>query len=123
MSSIADLVDRKEIIVCAGAGGVGKTTISAAIAMQAALDGKKAAVLTIDPARRLAASLGLKELSSEPVKVNKRKFTSAGLQLSGELYALMLDTKSTFDKVVMTYAPNREQADRIIANRFYKNIS
>jgi anion-transporting ArsA/GET3 family ATPase len=121
--AISGLVQKKEVIVCAGAGGVGKTTTAAAIALRAALEGKKAVVLTIDPARRLASSLGLKELSSEPTRVPKTKFKSAGLEPSGELHALMLDTKTTFDKVVLTYAPTSEQAERIIANRFYRNIS
>ena len=123
MNPVARITQKKEIIVCAGAGGVGKTTTAAAIALRAAMEGKKTAVLTIDPARRLASSLGLKELSSEPTKVSSRKFTSAKLEPKGSLYALMLDTKSTFDKVIMQYAPTREQADRIIANRFYRNIS
>ncbi|HYI45118.1 MAG TPA: ArsA family ATPase [Actinomycetota bacterium] len=121
--AISRLVQKQEIIVCAGAGGVGKTTTAAAIGLRAALEGKKAAVLTIDPARRLASSLGLKELSSEPTKVPKTKFSAAGLEPTGELYAMMLDTKSTFDKVVTRYAPTPEQAERIIANRFYRNIS
>ncbi|MGH2777512.1 MAG: ArsA family ATPase [Actinomycetota bacterium] len=123
MNPIAEIVGHKEIVVCAGSGGVGKTTAAAAIALQAALDGKKAAVLTIDPAKRLASSLGLKELTNEPTKVNKRKFSSAGLEMSGELWALMLDTKTTFDEVVTRYAASREQAERILANRFYRNIS
>ena len=122
-SPIPEIVTKKEIIVCAGAGGVGKTTTAAAIALRAALEGKKAAVLTIDPAKRLASSLGLKELSNDPVKVNTRKFTAANLKPEGELYAMMLDTKTTFDKVVTRYAPTPEQAERIINNRFYKNIS
>ena len=121
--TIASLVDDRRIIVCAGAGGVGKTTTAAAIALRAALDGKRAAVLTIDPARRLASSLGLEALSNEPSRVPKKKFTQAGLEAKGELHAMMLDTKSTFDKVVMRYAPTTEQAERIIANRFYRNIS
>ncbi|MGH2750824.1 MAG: ArsA family ATPase [Actinomycetota bacterium] len=120
---IDEIVAHKEIVVCAGAGGVGKTTAAAAIALQAALDGKKAVVLTIDPAKRLASSLGLKLLTNEPSKVNKRKFTSAGLEMKGELWALMLDTKTTFDEVVARYAPTSEQAQRIIENRFYRNIS
>lgn len=123
MSTIGEIAARKQIIVCAGSGGVGKTTTAAAIALRAAVEGKKAAVLTIDPARRLASSLGLKELSNEPSKVTARKFSAAGLKPTGELYALMLDTKSTFDHVVMRYAPTRAQAERIIANRFYRNIS
>jgi anion-transporting ArsA/GET3 family ATPase len=123
VNPISELVANKEIIVCAGSGGVGKTTTAAAIAMQAAIDGKRTAVLTIDPAKRLASSLGLKELSSEPMKVSARKFTAASVTPKGELHALMLDTKSTFDKVVMNYAPTKAQAERIINNRFYKNIS
>ena len=123
MNPIAEIVATKEIIVCAGSGGVGKTTTAAAIAMQAAIQGKRAAVLTIDPARRLASSLGLKELSSEPTRVSARKFSAASIEVEGELHALMLDTKSTFDKVVMRYAPSPEQAQRIINNRFYRNIS
>ncbi len=123
MNPVEEITTRKEIIVCAGAGGVGKTTTAAAIALRAAMTGRKAAVLTIDPARRLAASLGLKELTNEPTKVNKRKFTAASLDPQGELYAMMLDTKTTFDAVVQRYAPSPEQAQRIINNRFYRNIS
>jgi Oxyanion-translocating ATPase len=123
VNPIDELTSVKEIIVCAGSGGVGKTTTAAAIALRAALEGKKVAVLTIDPAKRLASSLGLKELTSEPTKVSKKKFTSAGLEPKGELHALMLDTKSTFDKVVLRYAPTEEQAQKIINNRFYRNIS
>ena len=87
------------------------------------LDGKKTVVLTIDPARRLASSLGLKELSNEPTRVDARKFSALGTKPKGSLHALMLDTKTTFDKVVVQYAPNEEQAERILANRFYRNIS
>src|SRR5687767_14681499 len=120
---VADLVAERQIIVCAGAGGVGKTTTAAAIALRAAIEGKRAAVLTIDPARRLASSLGLEALSNEPTRIPDEKFKEAKVKPKGELFAMMLDTKSTFDKVVMQYAPTREQADRIIANRFYRNIS
>ncbi|HYY43694.1 MAG TPA: ArsA-related P-loop ATPase, partial [Actinomycetota bacterium] len=123
MSRIGEFVAGKQIIVCAGSGGVGKTTISAAIALRASLEGKKAAVLTIDPAKRLASSLGLQELSNEPRKVSRRKFTAAGLNPAGELYAMMLDTKTTFDEVVVRYAPTPEQAALILENRFYRNIS
>ena len=123
MNPISELIAKKQVIVCAGAGGVGKTTTSASIALQAAIEGKKAAVLTIDPAKRLASSLGLKELSSEPTKVNPRKFASAGVKPEGELWAMMLDTKSTFDKLVERYAPTPEQATRILGNKFYRSIS
>ena len=123
MNPIARIAAEKEIIVCAGAGGVGKTTIAASIALQASIEGKKTAVLTIDPARRLASSLGLKELSNAPSKVDRRKFKAIDVEPEGSLYAMMLDTKTTFDQVVMQYAPTQDQAERIIANRFYRNIS
>ena len=123
MNPVERIMADRQIIVCAGAGGVGKTTTAAAIALRAAIDGKKTAVLTIDPARRLASSLGLKELSNEPTRVTARKFSSLGVKPAGSLYAMMLDTKTTFDEVVMQYAPTQEQAERIIANRFYRNIS
>jgi anion-transporting ArsA/GET3 family ATPase len=83
VSSLGGIVERKEVIVCAGAGGVGKTTTAAAVALRAAVEGRRTVVLTIDPARRLAASLGLKELSNEPTKVPARKFGSAGLNPAG----------------------------------------
>lgn len=123
MSAITELVEHKEVIVCAGAGGVGKTTTAASIAVRAATEGKRTAVLTIDPARRLASSLGLGELSNEPKRVDDSKFEEVGLEPRGELWALMLDTKTTFDHVVSQYAPTPEQAERIINNRFYRNIS
>jgi anion-transporting ArsA/GET3 family ATPase len=123
VSALTNIAQRKEVIVCAGSGGVGKTTTAAAIALRAAVEGRKTVVLTIDPARRLASSLGLKELTNEPVKVDARKFASAGLEPAGELHAMMLDTKTTFDKVVEQYAPSRDQARQIINNRFYRNIS
>jgi anion-transporting ArsA/GET3 family ATPase len=123
VTAISRIVEEKKIVVCAGAGGVGKTTAAAAIAVRAALEGHRAVVLTIDPARRLASSLGLEELSNEPSRIPDKKFTSAGLKPRGELDAMMLDTKTTFDEVVIRYAPTQEQAQRIIANRFYRNIS
>jgi anion-transporting ArsA/GET3 family ATPase len=123
VTTIDNMVDRKEVIVCAGSGGVGKTTTAAAIALHAAVIGKKAAVVTIDPARRLASSLGLKELGNDPKRVSAEKFAAANLSPRGELHAMMLDTKSTFDHVVMTYAPSTQQAQQILDNRFYRNIS
>jgi anion-transporting ArsA/GET3 family ATPase len=123
VSSLGSIVAQKEVVVCAGSGGVGKTTTAAAIGLRAAMEGKKTAVLTIDPARRLATSLGLKELSNEPTRVPNKKFSTVGVEPAGELYAMVLDTKTTFDKVVMRYAPTTDQASRILNNRFYRNIS
>lgn len=111
-----------QIVVCTGAGGVGKTTISAAIALEAALRGRKTIVVTIDPAKRLANTLGLKELSNTPRRVSPAQFRRAGID-PGPLDAMMLDTRRTFDDLVHRYARDRERAERILSNRFYHAVA
>jgi anion-transporting ArsA/GET3 family ATPase len=118
-----ELVDDKEIIICCGSGGVGKTTTAAAIGIHAAIRGRRVIVLTIDPAKRLANSLGLSELGNEERRVPKKKFDEAGISPDGELHAMMLDTKRTFDELVIKHAMNEEMRDRILDNMLYKNIS
>ena len=110
------------IVVCAGSGGVGKTTVSAAIALEAARRGRKTIVVTIDPAKRLANALGLRQLSNEPRRIPTRKFHDAGLE-PAPLYAMMLDTKRTFDELVIRYAKVPAQAERILGNRLYQAFS
>ncbi|MGH9076319.1 MAG: ArsA family ATPase [Acidimicrobiales bacterium] len=112
---VDELVAGHRVLICAGSGGVGKTTVAAALALQAARAGRRACVVTIDPARRLADALGVGELTNDPGLV-------AG-DWAGELWALMLDTKATFDQVVSDQAENQAQAEAIYANRFYRNIS
>jgi anion-transporting ArsA/GET3 family ATPase len=112
------------ICICAGSGGVGKTTTSAAIAAGMAARGKKVAVLTIDPAKRLADSLGLSELGNDERRVDPALFERAGVDPgSGELWAAMLDAKATFDDVVARYAPDPETRRRVLDNRIYRQIS
>jgi anion-transporting ArsA/GET3 family ATPase len=107
-----------KIIVCCGSGGVGKTTTAAALALRAAeAHGRRTVVLTIDPARRLAQSLGLTELDNTPRPV-KGVDTASG----GELHAMMLDMKRTFDEVVLTHTDAR-RAEEIFANPFYQAMS
>jgi anion-transporting ArsA/GET3 family ATPase len=108
------MVSERSVVVCTGPGGVGKTTIAAAIAMEGARAGRRSVVVTIDPAKRLGDALGL-SLSNEPRRIEG--------DWPGELWALMLDTKSTFDSLVAKYAPGPDQAEAILANRFYRNIS
>jgi anion-transporting ArsA/GET3 family ATPase len=103
------------IVVCCGAGGVGKTTTSAALALAAAEAGRTVVVLTIDPARRLAQSLGLLELDNEPRKVDVPG-------APGELHAMMLDMKRTFDDVVVAHS-TPDRAEQILANPFYQALS
>lgn len=100
------------IHICCGVGGVGKTTTAAALAVGLARQGKRVAVMTIDPARRLADALGV-ELSNDPQPV----------QGVDGLWALMLDRKQTFDQVVRRYAPDGETGDKLIANRYYNAVS
>ena len=113
--TLAPLTRTRRVIVCCGSGGVGKTTTAAVLAMQGARQGRRAVVVTIDPAKRLADALGLESLSDAPTRIDG--------DWSGELWALMLDTKSTFDSLVLKYAPSKDQAQGILRNRFYRNIS
>ena len=124
MASVAELLDGKRICICAGSGGVGKTTTSAAIAAGMAARGLKVAVLTIDPAKRLADSLGLPELGNEERQVDPAMFSELGIDTAGgELWAMMLDSKQTFDDVVRTHAPDEETRERILTNRIYQQLS
>jgi anion-transporting ArsA/GET3 family ATPase len=124
MAGVAELLDGKRVCICAGSGGVGKTTSSAAIAAGMAARGKKVAVLTIDPAKRLADSLGLPELGNEERQVDPRLFAEAGVDTEGgELWAMMLDAKATFDQLVRRHAPDAETRDRILENRIYQQLS
>ena len=115
MSALGDLVAERRIVVCCGSGGVGKTTTAAVLALEGARLGRKTVVVTIDPAKRLADALGLAGLSGTPSRIEG--------DWPGELWAMMLDTKSTFDALVAKHAADRAQTERILANRFYRNIS
>jgi anion-transporting ArsA/GET3 family ATPase len=106
-----------KIMICCGSGGVGKTTTSAAIALRAAEAGRKVVVLTIDPARRLAQSLGVGELDNTP-----RPVTTIDTAAGGSLDAMMLDMKGTFDDVVMAHS-TPEKAVAILQNQFYMALS
>jgi anion-transporting ArsA/GET3 family ATPase len=118
-----ELLEGRRIVVCAGSGGVGKTTTAAAIAMGMAERGLKVAVVTIDPAKRLADSLGLEELGNEPRLVDPERFSSHGMQIEGELWALMLDAKRTFDALIERLAPDAATRDEVLANRIYQQLS
>jgi anion-transporting ArsA/GET3 family ATPase len=119
--SVADLLEGKRVCVCGGSGGVGKTTTSAAIALGMAAEGAKVAVVTIDPARRLANALGLQELANEPRRVSPERLT--GIDLKGELWAMTLDPKRTFDELIERLAPDPKRAKEILANRVYRELS
>lgn len=121
---LEDLLHTKKVIVCVGSGGVGKTTMSAAIALKAAELGLTVCVLTIDPARRLANAMGVANLGNVATSVERASFEAAGLPVPpGQLWALMLDTKRTWDDLVTRYAAGEAQARRILDNHYYQQIS
>lgn len=121
--SVAELLDGKRICVCAGSGGVGKTTTSAAVALGMAAAGAKVAVVTIDPAKRLASALGLAALENEPHLIAPELLQSSGLEIRGELWAMMLDPKRTFDELIEHLAPDPGTAREILANGVYRELS
>jgi anion-transporting ArsA/GET3 family ATPase len=121
--SIAELLEGKRICVCAGSGGVGKTTTSAAIALGMAAQGHRVAVVTIDPAQRLANALGVEELANQPHRIEPRRLAAAGLELEGELWAMMLDPKRTFDELIDRISPDPVRAEEVKANRVYRELS
>jgi len=121
--SLRPLLEGKQIVVCVGAGGVGKTTLAATIALGFAQRGERVLCITIDPAKRLADSLGLGAMSAEEQRVSPELFASAGLEVKGELTVLMLDTKHTFDELVRRHASSPAVRDRILQNRIYSYVS
>lgn len=120
MNRLASILAERHVVVCTGPGGVGKTTLSAALALRAADQGRKTIVCTIDPAHRLAQSLGLTELDNTPRPVPARAFR--GGKPRGELWAMMLDMKSTFDDMMVDIS-SPERARVILENPFYQHIS
>ncbi|MCW2999871.1 MAG: ArsA family ATPase [Solirubrobacterales bacterium] len=123
MSSLTERLDGRRVVIVAGSGGVGKTTTSAAIGLGLAAQGKRVAVITIDPAKRLADALGLAELGNEPRRVDPQRFSDHGIEVTGELWAMMLDAKRTFDDLIERLSPDAQTRDEILENRIYQELS
>lgn len=121
--SLRQRLKDKRVCICVGAGGVGKTTVSAALGLGLARDGRKVAVVSIDPAQRLATALGLTALSNEPHRIDPGALAEQGIELEGELWAMMLDSKGTFDALIERLAPDRRTSEEIFANRIYRELS
>lgn len=123
-ASLAPVIDDATVIVCCGSGGVGKTTVAAALGVEAARRGRRVVVVTIDPAKRLADALGVESLGAEPGRV---RIGGDGDDLDddgdGELWAMMLDTAAAFTATVRRYAESDQQAERIVANPFFRNMA
>ena len=121
--SLLSLLKEKRVVICTGSGGVGKTTTSAALAIQGAALGRKTLVLTIDPARRLADALGIATLDHSPRRVSEATLRAAGRGPHGTLDAMMLDAKAALDDLVHRYAPSKRARDTILANPIYRHGS
>jgi anion-transporting ArsA/GET3 family ATPase len=120
--TLRDVVAGHRIVVSAGSGGVGKTTVAASLALWGSLQGRRTVVLTIDPAKRLASSLGLETLGSVPHEIPATVFGAQGLTPAGPLWAMMLDQKGAWDALVERHAPPEARA-RILENPFYQHLS
>jgi len=124
VETLEQLCASKEIVVSTGSGGVGKTTTAAALGATAASRlGIKVLVLTVDPARRLASALGMEQFGNVETRVPDAAFADAGVEVQGELWAAMLDTKQSWDDLVRLHAPDAETRDAILANPLYQNIT
>ncbi len=125
MMSLAERLEGKSVVIVAGSGGVGKTTASAALALGLAAAGQRVAVVTIDPARRLAQSLGLEQLGNVPHRVEAELLSAAApdTEMRGELWAMMLDPKATFDDLMVRLAPDDQTRDDVLGNRIYRELS
>ena len=123
MNRVDSALVGKRVVICAGAGGVGKTTVSATVALGLAAQGCRVALVTIDPARRLAEALGLDALGNRPQVVDVARFGGSGIEIQGELAAMMLDAKRTFDELIGVLAPTPATRDEILGNPIYEHIS
>jgi anion-transporting ArsA/GET3 family ATPase len=121
--SLAPLFDQRRVLVCCGAGGVGKTTVSASLALAAARAGKRVLVLTVDPSKRLAETLGVARNPPAPVSVSTARLAALGVKPPGSLAAWMLDPQLVSDRVVERMSKAPKDAERLLANPIYRNVS
>ncbi len=122
-SSLGDLLTSRRVVITVGCGGVGKTTVAASLALAAARAGRRVLCLTIDPAKRLATSLGLREMRSEEQLVDRALWATETTPATGALTAMMLDVRHTFDELVGRYAQSPAARDRILQNRIYREVA
>ncbi len=124
MTAVLDeLLGTRRVVACVGSGGVGKTTLSASLGLRAAMQGRRTLILTIDPARRLANSLGLSTLGNRETRIDPAQLEAAGLAPKAELWAMTLDLSRSWDDLVTRYAKSPSQRDAILGNRLYRTLS
>jgi anion-transporting ArsA/GET3 family ATPase len=121
--TLDQLLMTRRVLVTVGAGGVGKTTTAAALGVAAAARGRRVLCLTIDPARRLAEALGLQRMSGDEQVIAPALFEAVDLPMKGSLTAMMLDTKRTFDELVLKYSSSPDRAQKLLDNKLYQYVS
>jgi anion-transporting ArsA/GET3 family ATPase len=121
--TLQEILTTRRVVITAGAGGVGKTTTAAALSVAAAVQGLRVLCLTIDPAKRLAQSLGLATMSAEAQAIDASLFAKAGVPIRGSLTAMMLDTKGTFDDLVRKYSSSPDRAQKLLDSRLYQYVA
>ena len=124
LSPIDELLSTHRVILCCGPGGVGKTSLSAALALRGAGRlGLRTIVVTVDPAKRLGDAMGIHELDDQPTQIDPALLERLGYNANSSLSAAMLDSASSWDRMVRRYAPSAEIAEQIVANPLYRNIT
>jgi len=120
---VKDLLQKRTIVIVLGTGGVGKTTVAAALGIAGAQTGLDTALITVDPARRLRDALGLSRLGGDPVRLRRNQLAGANLEPSLRLSAMMLDVKGAWDGLVERLVPNASSRKRILSNPFYQRLT
>ena len=124
MTTISELIQRDGLVVVCGSGGVGKTSVSAALGVLAATQTqKRVLVLTVDPAKRLANALGLSALGNTEVQITPELFKNSKTKLRGTLAAAMIDTKASWDELIIRHAPDEATRNTVLQNSLYKNLT
>jgi len=124
MNSLRNVLESGRLVVVTGSGGVGKTTISAALgAFAASQYNRRVLVLTVDPARRLADALGLESFGNAVVEIDSSALTHNGVPPAGRMFAAMIDTKASWDELITRCAPNADVRDKVLSNKLYRNLT
>ncbi len=123
MSTLFDSIANRRVLITCGTGGVGKTTVSASLAVRAALEGKRVIVITIDPAKRLATSLGLDKLGHEPTDLTAALAKACGREVKGRFSALMPNSRESFERLIRSLTTNEEAVQRIFRNPILTTFS
>jgi len=120
---VKELLKHGSTVILLGPGGVGKTTVAAALGIAAAREGHDTGMITVDPARRLRDALGLERLTAQPTRIDSRRLAAAGLDPRLKLWAMVLDVKGAWDSLIARFVKTAAERERILKNPFYRNLT